>query len=81
MSCHNDTPDLDVDSPIAYELTECGRRTLLDWDIEHHAANCHHEWTGGQPGTVRCRHCGQVRQLDRPSSSAAYAPVRGRYEK
>lgn len=79
MTCMNDTPDLDVESPIPYVLTDLARNDILDYAIAHHPANCHHEWRWAGEGVFVCRKCGAKRTTPRPNYRYADTSPVGRH--
>lgn len=78
--CVNDTPHLDVDAPIPYELTENGLLAMLEYEVDHHPANCSHEFRWAGNGTFECRKCGVPRRAPAQSIPSYLAP-KGRYER
>lgn len=79
MRCRNDTPDLDVESPIAYAVTEKGRFAVEFAEAQERVGFCEHEWQRYANEMVCCR-CGLDRPLQNGPSIQGYAPRKGRHD-
>jgi len=80
MRCFNDTPDLDVDAPIPYSITESGRRALEFAVSERRVGFCEHRWEH-HVGTMVCQKCGLDRPVPRDTGIPSHIAPKGRYDR
>ena len=78
MTCFNDTPKLDVDSPIPYELTTRAREELQELAILGLQLNCPHSWTTDLAIGLVCGDCGAEASTRRSSIPSYLSPKEGR---
>jgi hypothetical protein len=74
----DDFDQLDIDSPIPYELTEQGRIDLAEALFEDRCRDCRHDWHMDSCGELYCVICGDVRTLVRGRSIQSHLRVKER---